>query len=99
MGSGGKPETVQPLLPDSQIELTGKLVFPATDQGRGVVVDILPDTCLGEELFDPIAIKYCRVWESDETNNVSNSLRFVLPGGIALELDRLPAASLSRIHP
>lgn len=90
-GTGGRPGTLGSLLPGAQIELTGKLVFPVSDQGRGVVVDILPDSCAGEELFDPIAIEHCRIWESDETNNASNVLKLSLPGGIILlNLDRLP---------
>jgi len=53
----------------------GKVTFHPSMQGATVSLTAIADSCAGEE-FMP---SYCRVQESNETNNVSAPLSLSLP--------------------
>ena len=63
--------TKDPLLPGDQVTLHGIVLFPADIAGQTASITATVDSCAGEELTPA----YCRVTESDETNNVSTPLR------------------------
>lgn len=69
-----KAFTSRPLAPDQRVAITGRILFGREWQGRQVVITALADSCAGEETPDP----GCRVKETDERDNVSNSLQLAI---------------------
>ena len=69
------PWTSVPLAPGGEVTFRGKVTFIAGSGGQTVTLTALADSCSGEE-FMP---SYCRVQESDETNNESAAISIALP--------------------
>jgi len=69
------PFTDAPLAPGSDVTFDGSVTFPSRAQGETVSLAALADSCAGDEFMPP----YCRVAESNETNNESAPLPVTLP--------------------
>ena len=69
------PWTSVPLAPGDEVTFTGTVSFIAGSGGQTVTLTALADSCSGDE-FMP---SYCRVLESDETNNESATISIALP--------------------
>ena len=76
---GGDPEFYAfieaPLAGNEDILVEAEILLAAPNQGQEVSVQVLADSCAGEE-FVP---EFCRVAESDETDNTSTALNLILP--------------------
>lgn len=70
-----KPQTMASLYPNETVAIEGKLVGFPSSSGETVDFYIKADSCDGDE-FMP---SYCRVRESDETNNESDRIPVTLP--------------------
>ena len=69
------PQTINPLPAGNEVTFSGKVTFHPSVRNETVYLVALADSCSGDE-FTP---SYCRVKESDESNNWSNSLSLYLP--------------------
>jgi hypothetical protein len=69
------PYTSGPLASGSSAAFAGRLTFHPSEHGVSVSLKARADSCSGDE-FMPV---YCRVEESDETNNESAALSVPLP--------------------
>jgi hypothetical protein len=69
------PFTSSPLAPGNTVTFEGKVVFSSSLRGTTVTLRIIADSCSGDE-FMP---SYCRVEESNESNNVSSAISLRLP--------------------
>ena len=70
-----KPKTMASLYPDETVAVEGVLVGYPSSSGKTVDFYVIADSCDGDE-FMP---SYCRVSESDETNNESEHITVNLP--------------------
>jgi hypothetical protein len=69
------PTTNSPLAVGTDRSFAGKLTFHPAVHGETVTITALADSCSGDE-FMPA---FCRVDESNETNNESGSISVALP--------------------
>ncbi len=69
------PYTSGPLGPGANVTFEGKLTFHPSVHEETVDIVAIADSCSGDE-FMP---EYCRVDESDETNNASSAISVPLP--------------------
>ena len=69
------PRTNSSLAPGSDVTFNGKVTFHSTLRGASVKLIAIADSCSDDE-FMP---NYCRVDESNEGNNGSNSVSLSLP--------------------
>ena len=61
------------------LKFTGRLVLGPTFASQDVGLAVAVDSCLGQEIFDPVVIAHCAVEEIDETNNTSNVIGIRMP--------------------
>jgi hypothetical protein len=73
--SGFYPFTRQPLPPAGEVTFIGQVTFNPTERGVTVSLRVIADSCSGEESTPD----YCRVAESNETNNISAPISLKLP--------------------
>lgn len=69
------PYTTASLAGGASISFAGKLIFHPAVRGVSVTLRATADSCSGDEFMPD----YCRVDESNETNNISAPLSTVLP--------------------
>ncbi len=69
------PHTSGPLGAGGTVQFDGKVIFHPSTHGVDVTVTATADCCSGDEFMPD----YCRVKESDETNNVSSPISVTLP--------------------
>lgn len=73
--SGWYPFTDGPLAPGASVIFDGKLIFHPEEHNTTVSLSAMADSCAGDELMPT----FCRVRESDETNNKSTPISVQLP--------------------
>ena len=69
------PFTSGNLAPGDQVTYNGNVIFHPAEHGVEISLTATADSCSGDE-FMPV---YCRVDESDETNNKSTAILLTLP--------------------
>jgi hypothetical protein len=69
------PYSTAPLAVGHEVTFSGIVTLPAGLQGQTVVLSVLADSCSGDESM----LTYCRVAESNESNNESPLLALLLP--------------------
>lgn len=69
------PYTDNPLSQGGEVTFEGKIIFHPSVHGVTVTVKAIADSCSSDE-FAP---DYCRVKESDESNNESTTISVILP--------------------
>jgi len=69
------PYTTTSLGTGEAMAFNGSIMLPESPQGQTIVLNILADSCVGDE-FMP---SYCRVFESDESNNEAQPVTIKLP--------------------
>lgn len=74
------PHTNAPLAPGSSVTFAGRVTFLASARGTTISLRAIADSCSGDE-FMP---EYCRIEESREDNNDSQSITVSLGGGVVL---------------
>lgn len=70
-----KPRTMASLFPNETVAIEGVLTGHPSTSGETVEFYVIADSCAAEE-FMP---EYCRIQESDETNNTSDTVSVSLP--------------------
>lgn len=69
------PFTSDPLAAGASVTIRGELIFNSAERDVSVALDIEADSCAGDEFMPG----YCRVIETDETNNISTPIPVALP--------------------
>ena len=69
------PYTSGPLAPGSEVTFVGNVLFISNVRNETVSLWAIADSCSGDEFMPD----YCRVDESDESNNESNVISVYLP--------------------
>ncbi len=69
------PYTHAPLDPGAEVTFTGVITFLPSLRGETVALKAIADSCSGDEFMPD----YCRVQETDESNNESTPLSLSLP--------------------
>jgi hypothetical protein len=70
------PFTSHDLATGEEIQVSGSLTFNSIEQNAFINLSALADSCSGDRLF----LESCRVEESNESNNRSDTLLMALPG-------------------
>jgi hypothetical protein len=73
--SAAQPFTWTALARTRSAAFIGRVIIPAFERGATITIRALADSCAGEEFMPD----YCRVQESNESNNISTAVTISLP--------------------